>query len=119
MTKETTQRQVLKRYPLLIAHMICESLGYFTVGCAANALAAYIDGESFSCEWYSHMCHCRTGEYFNREETRKIGREVLALSFRNRHRHKGPMAEFKAAISQVKAELEHQGCTSGMLAAWF
>lgn len=115
----TTQRQVITRYPLLVAHMICESLGYFSVLSAANALASYIDGESFACEWYSHMCSCRGKGYFNHEEIIRIGRDVVASAFRNRHRHKGYMADFQHAIAQVKAELQREGCTSHMLAAWF
>jgi hypothetical protein len=115
----TTQRQVLKRYPLLVAHMICESLGYFCVLGAANALAAYIDGETCACEWYSHMAMCRGKGMFDREALLEIGKQVVERAFLNRHRHKGYMADFQRAIAQVKAELEREGCTSHMLAAWF
>ena len=34
----TTQEEVIQRFPRLVAHMICESLGYFTPLAAANAL---------------------------------------------------------------------------------
>lgn len=40
--------EVLDRYPILVAHMICESLGYFTPNAAANALLAHIEGRPLS-----------------------------------------------------------------------
>ena len=114
-----TQREALQKYPRLIAHMICESLGYFTPGCAANAVARYIDGETFACEWYSHMCGCRGKGYFDREELAKVGKDVITSSFTRRRSHKGYMASYAQALSLVKAELEREGCTSNMLASWF
>ncbi len=99
--------------------MICESLGYFSVNVAAAALEGYINDEPFACEWYSHMSMCRGKDMFDMEEIKKIGRDVVESSFRCRKRHKGYMADFNSAIDQVKWELKDQGCTNGMLAAWF
>ncbi len=39
-----TRDDTMQRYPRLVGHMICESLGYFTPESAANALASYIKG---------------------------------------------------------------------------
>ena len=109
----------LQRYPRLVAHMICESLGYFSPLVAANALAHHINGTSFPCEWYSSMCECRGRGFFHDQTLVEIGRGVVARSFEHRHHHKGPMAEYQQALALVTAERESSGATSGMLASWF
>lgn len=114
-----TRDEALKKYPLLVAHMMCESLGYFSPLSAANALAAYANNETFACEWYSHMCMCRGKDLFDNKELLKVGREVVELALINRHRHKGYMSDFDYAKKLVRKELEDQGSTSGMLAGWF
>ena len=50
--KTRSQSDVLQRLPCLVAHLIAESLGYFTPEAAANAIAYYTKGEAFFCEWY-------------------------------------------------------------------
>lgn len=114
-----TKREILRRHPRLIAHMMCASLGYFSVSTATYALQCYIEDRSCACEWYSHMCMCRGHGMFDEAELVKIGAEVVAGAFRNRHSHTGYMAEIKHAKAQVAAELQREGCTSDMLAAWF
>jgi len=113
------QRDIFKKYPRLVAHLICESLGYFCPLSAANAIVSYLEGRPFACEWYSHMCSCRGKGYFDKETLLKIGKDTLGSAFRNRHRHKGYMAEYKQAQTLVKRELEHEGISVGMLASWF
>jgi hypothetical protein len=117
--QKMTRDVALQRYPRLIAHMICESLGYFSPLVAANALAHHINGTSFPCEWYSHICHRQGKGLFHDEALVEIGREVVQNSFQRRHRHKGPMAEYQQALALVMAERESAGATSGMLASWF
>lgn len=114
-----TQREVLRRYPRLTAHLICQSLGYFTPLSAANAICAHLEGRAFSCEWYSHMCSCRGMGLFHEQTLLDVGRDTLRRAFEGRHRHKGYMAEYQHALALVKAELAEKGKTSGMLAAWF
>ena len=46
--KIRNQADVLHRLPCLVAHLIAESLGYFTPEAAANAIAYYTKGEAFS-----------------------------------------------------------------------
>jgi hypothetical protein len=116
---EMSQRETLLRYPRVIAHLICESLGYFSPMSAANAVVMHKLGNPFACEWYSHMCHCRTKQYFNDEELVKIGKEVLGRAIRYRKNHAGYMAEYDLAISLVRREVNKKGATSGMLASWF
>jgi len=114
-----TRDDVLHRYPRLVAHMICESLGYFSPLCAANALAFCISKQPFSCEWYGHICHCRGKGYYDQAEMLKIGADVVQSAFEQRHRHKGCMADYEHALMLVMAERNKRGCTDGMLASWF
>jgi hypothetical protein len=117
--REITRDDVLRKYPRLISHMICESLGYFSPLCAANALAHHISGQPFSCEWYSHICSCRGKGYFDEAELLKIGGDVVSAAFKQRSHHKGFMAEYRHALTLVMAERQKRGCTDGMLASWF
>jgi hypothetical protein len=99
--------------------MICESLGYFSPLCAANALAHHISGQPFFCEWYSHICSCRTKGFFDKEEVLTVGGEVVRSAFERRSTHTGCMAEYQRALALVMAERQKRGCTDGMLASWF
>lgn len=112
------QRDVLKRYPRIIAHLICESLGYASVLHAANMLLAFIEKKPHYCEWFDHMAGgIQTGTY--EEKMQYITQRSVRYAIRNRKGHHGYMAEYKQAIMLVKAELERDGCTSQMLASWF
>jgi hypothetical protein len=113
------KEQAIRRWPRLVAHMVAESLGYFTVLSAANALAFHKAGKSFACEWYSHMCSCRGKGFFDEATLLDVGQKVVLSAIRNRHLHRGYMASYKQAMAQVQAELSKPGVTSGMLAAWF
>jgi hypothetical protein len=116
-----TRDDAMRRYPRLISHMICESLGYFSPLCAANALAHYICGSPFFCEWYSHMASFRkaaTREEYEAELV-KVGAEVVSFAFKRRSHHSGYMAEYRQALALVMAERQRTGCTDGMLASWF
>ena len=113
-----TKNDVLKRYPRLVAHLICASLGYHTPLSAAGAVLAHINKEPYWCEWYSHMAGFnKTGSY--EERMVLVGKNALSAAFVGRHSHKGFMTEYKQAIMLVKAELERSGCTSNMFASWF
>jgi hypothetical protein len=99
--------------------MICESLGYFSPLCAANALAHHSNDLPFSCEWYSHICSCRGKGYYDEAELLKIGSDVVSAAFERRSTHTGCMAEYQRALALVMAERQKRGCTDGMLASWF
>jgi hypothetical protein len=114
-----TRDMALRRYPRLISHMICESLGYFSPLVAANALAHHINGTPFACEWYSHICSCRGQGLFHDDTLVQVGRDVVKKAFERRHRHQGYMAEFEQALALVQAERQARGATAGMLASWF
>jgi hypothetical protein len=118
-----TQEACLRKYPRVVAHLICCSLGYFTPQSAANAISFYKHGQAFFCEWYSHMTKYAkdnlTGNYFDEAICKRVGKETLNLAFVGRHSHHGYMAEIKQAKHLVAAELKNKGCTSSMLASWF
>lgn len=106
-----TTDQVLQRYPRLVSHMICDSLGYFTPGAAANALKSYIEGEECWCEWYMHMSGVGNRSMID------VGKKVVSDSFRFRHNHIGCMAEYRQARALV--EQVRQGGQGPLFASWF
>ncbi len=110
--RPSTQQEVLARYPRLVGHLICCSLGYFTPGAAANAVVAHIRGESNGCEWYTHMA-----QGWDTDKLLQVGRETLASAFRQRHHHQGYMSEYR----QAKALVDHvrQGGQGPVFASWF
>lgn len=117
--EEDTTLAVMRKYPRLTAHVICESLGYFTPKSAAIAIRRYIENETFACEWYSSMAYHRTKDFFDRKALLEINREVLEAAARNRHTHKGYMREYQVAMKLVQREIESNGHTPTMLASWF
>ena len=110
---------IMKKYPRLVAHMICESLGYFYPTKAALALLHYKANEPFFCEWYSHMGQFQNEHHdlFDDKSVLAVGRDVVKYAFHNRHRHKGYMAEINDAKYLVKRYLENN--TEPDLAGWF
>jgi hypothetical protein len=110
--KPQTRKEVLHRYPCLIGHIICDSLGYFTPQSAAGALLAYIEGQSFACEWYCHMA----GGY-NHDKLLQVGKQVVERAFRSRRHHRGYMAHYP----QAKALVQHVrgGGEGPVFASWF
>ncbi len=109
-TATTSLEEILARYPRLAAHLICESLGYFTPHAAANAIKHYVLGMPFYCEWYVHMAGP------SREAVIAVGRQVLERAVRYRHRHRGFMAHYPLARAIVKDALQGHG---PIFASWF
>ena len=119
-----TPEEVLRRYPRLIAHLICESLGYYTPGHAANTVMAYQAGLSWGGEWHDHLAQGRLGRKGRRptseeydEEMRRINHVVIRWAFERRHTHRGAMAHYPQARAIVDGV--NQGCKPPMLASWF
>jgi hypothetical protein len=110
---------VIHRYPRLTAHLICKSLGYFCPRSAANAIAHYINGAPFFCEWYCDWAGKMPNRSAYEARILEVGRTAIEQAFRNRSHHTGYMAEYSQALRLVMAEREAAGCTSGMLASWF
>lgn len=97
----TTREDALRRWPRLTAHLICESLGYFTPATAAYAVYAFTQGEPCFCEWYVDAA----GGTASRDKVRAAGDRILRQAIRNRHRHAGPMADYPVAWALVQRSL--------------
>ena len=107
-----TIKETLNRWPRLTAHLICESLGYFTPEAAAHALLDYKHGRPDWCEWYVHMA-----QGFDTEKLLEVGRKVVERALRSRHHHRGYMAHYP----QARALVEHvrRGGEGPLFASWF
>jgi len=115
-----TRDVCMKKYPRLVMHLICHSLGYFTPGSAANALSFHKAGKPFFCEWFSHMAQFEPEkDMWNEQAVLRVQTNVIKWAFRNRHTHSRYMADYKQARQLVRQELSSKGSTSQMLASWF
>ena len=110
--KPRTVQEVLQRFPCLVGHMICQSLGYFTPNAAAGALLAYIEGQAFACEYYTLLAGG-----FSEAKLLEVGKEVIERAFRGRHHHRGYMAHYPTAKTLV--EHVNGGGEGPQLASWF
>jgi hypothetical protein len=79
----------MQRYPRLVAHMICCSLGYATPLLAARICLDAVEGRENWCEWI-YSCY------------RRDPRPALVAAIRGRHGHTGYMAHFPLAIALVR-----------------
>jgi hypothetical protein len=120
-----TAEEIMRRYPRLVAHLICGSLGYFSARAAAQALVAARDGRAFHCEWYADWAQKarKNGADFAgltfEEAVVRAGVLALRKAIQGRHHHRGPMAEYRQARAIVLhanagREPPHMG-----LASWF
>lgn len=100
---------VLRKYPILTAHLVSHSLGYFSPLAAARAILDHIKGKTNACEWYCHMAS-------SGQNLRDVNREAISQAFRNRHFHKGYMANYQTARTLIQRELDNRGTTP--LMAW-
>jgi hypothetical protein len=121
-TKIRHQDDVLRHLPCLTAHLIAESLGYFTPESAANAVAHFTKCEAFYCEWYYDWASKRfasgnrkSGDL--RDTVKEVGQLAIQNAFKRRHHHRGPMAEFKRALALVLHV--RQGGQGPLFASWF
>jgi hypothetical protein len=94
----------MKRYPRITAHIIAESLGYATPSMAARILKDAREGRKNYCEW---IAACYGGDPL----------PAVKDAIRNRHNHKGYMAEYKLAYALVKRAIETG--EEPLLASWF
>jgi hypothetical protein len=102
--KPATPEEFARRYPRITSHLISESLGYFTPMSAARAGLDALNGRENWCE-YIYTC-------FDRDAGACLERAI-----RNRHYHKGHMAEYKVAKRLVD-DFNETG-RSPWLASWF
>lgn len=102
--KELSVKETMKRYPRITAHIIAQSLGYASPTCAARILKDTREGRENYCEWI-YSCYDKNPL-----------RAVLD-SIRNRHCHKGYMAEYRLAYALVKRAIETGD--EPLFASWF
>lgn len=105
--KVRSQQEVFQHLPCLTAHLIAESLGYFTPESAAKAIACYTKGEGFFCEWFYDWGERRLASGNTecdglRETIKEVGELVLRNAIRRRNHHGGPVVEFKQALALVR-----------------
>jgi hypothetical protein len=95
---------VARRYPRVVGHLICHSLGYATPATAASIVFDAIRGRQNWCEWIACCYHGDPAPAVRR-----------AIS--GRHGHRGYMAHYPAA----KALVDHYNKTreEPMFASWF
>ena len=112
-----TQKEVLIRWPRLTAHLICQSLGYFSPRAAANAILDVLHDRPCWCEWYAHQMSCRQRYDGDADaDILAVGRDTLNAAISGRHRHRGMMSEYASGLAAVASEL----CGRGpQLASWF
>ncbi|MEW6664137.1 MAG: hypothetical protein AB1512_02805 [Thermodesulfobacteriota bacterium] len=99
-----TPDEFMRRYPRVTAHLIAESLGYFTPSAAARAGLDAIHGRENWCE-YIYTC-------FDRNP-----RPCLERAIKARRCHSGYMAEYRLAKRLVDRCLETG--REPMFASWF
>lgn len=102
---EGDAERVLRRYPRLCAHIICDSLGYAQPLVAARVLKDAINGHENNCEWIDA---CYQGD------PRKPVRAAIA----GRHRHAGFMADYRQALLCIIKQLMGTW-PRDRFAAWF
>jgi hypothetical protein len=111
-TTPATVKEVIDRWPRLTAHLICQSLGYFTPEAAARAILHHKRGEPNCCEYYIHLAGG-----FNEQKIIEAGKRALESAVRGRHHHYGYMAHYP----QARALVEHvrAGGEGPLFASWF
>ena len=102
--EKMTFEDVRKRWPRVTAHVIAESLGYATPDRAASIIRDGLLGKENYCEW---VATCYDGD----------ARKVLENSIRDRHFHRGYMAEYRLALQIVRRTNETG--RGPELASWF
>jgi len=101
---EMTIKDVMIRWPRIVAHLICHSLGYATPSCSARIILDYKQGRENWCEWI-YSCYDRQPK------------PAIEWAIKNRHTHHGYMADYGYAYALVMRAIE-QG-KEPELASWF
>lgn len=85
------REDAMRRWPRLTAHLIAESLGYFTPEGAAGAVLSFKRNQEHWCEWYMHMAAA------GRKPILQVGAETLRRAIRFRRMHCGYMSSYELA----------------------
>lgn len=98
-----TPEFVLRRWPRLVAHVMCYSSGYASPLCAARIIADMKGGRENYCEWI-WSCHSRNP------------RTAVELAIVSRHHHRGFLGEYASALVNVMRE--HRGTNPTLGVDW-
>jgi len=111
--KETlTVEETMAKYPRLTAHLICQSLGYFTPSAAARAIQAHKLHQPYHCEWYMGIAS------YSGKDIKEVNAETLNRAFKHRHYHKGFMSSYEVAKRLVDETLKDSR-NEPIFASWF
>jgi hypothetical protein len=119
------RQAIAKRYPRLIAHLMCESLGYMSVETAVVTIIRWQEGSGLSCEWFAHIAfHGANAKRFEgmdyMDRMRVVTRETLQSAIKRRHFHKGYMADISVGRRAVAKAVGMEPRDSlDSLAGWF
>lgn len=104
LTLSTPPADILRRYPRLVAHLICASLGYATPTLAAIILRDAKLRRPNHCEW---IASCYGGDAL----------QPVRHAIQGRHRHHGYMADY----AQAKSLVDHvnRDGEEPFFASWF
>lgn len=90
------REEIIAKYPRIVAHIICHSLGYATPTTAALILKDAKEGKENWCEWIYSCYNC---------QPKGAVRDAVAY----RHSHKGFMASYaKARLLVEEAINQHK-----------
>ena len=103
-TREYTAGQIIKKYPRIAAHIICESLGYATPLYAALILKDAKEGKENWCEWI-YSCYNMNP------------RKAVQDAIKHRHTHEGFMSDYRHALALVKHAIDSG--EEPLFASWF
>ena len=120
--KPRTAQEQMRRTPRLVAHLMSESLGYFSPTAAALALSYHRAGLPDFCEMYSaYAGDDREHPSFDPDKLIAVNRKTIALAFMNRRRHQGFMVQPHrgSAYGMVLASVESDGRNEPALGGWF
>lgn len=110
-TASLSMEEALRRWPRLIAHLITESLGYFSPEGAANALLLFKRDQDNYCEWFLHMASV------GRKPIRQVAAETVTRAIRGRAFHCGYMASYQFALRIVQERIATG--KEPVLGSWF
>lgn len=88
---DLSYEDAVRRWPRLTAHLIAESLGYFTPEAAAGAILSFKRNQEHRCEWYMHMAAVGSKPIL------QVGAETLRRAIRFRRMHRSYMGSYELA----------------------
>ena len=89
--KQNTKRSIPNRYPILLAHIICEADGNFTAGQAIAALTHHVQRQPYYTKWYLQ----NPGS--SDQQLLLFNKNLIQKAFSNRRNHVGCIADYETA----------------------